>query len=295
MLFSWVGTSLMDKGANQPFLFPDDLLPLTPALEPSECSDQMWTEWIKEIHQRSDLAKGKTQSSLLRVMIKLHGARFLLLALLKLSSDSLGFVAPLVLKHLVEWLSLPLEPLSDKGLEVRETCCQGIDLIPSTLPTPPTSSPPQGEGLAARGASLWTRRRSHARPLMPPPGNHHITVQLAHGQVNPPAPLAHFSFLTLFTLQHWRRMQCELRAAIMCLLYRKALAISSLGGHKGGHEGGGGGGDEDVSTLMSVDAGRVVNIFVSCNEIWGLPFQLIIALVLLYLQVTLQHPEPLNP
>lgn len=41
----------------------------------------------------------------------------------------------------------------------------------------------------------------------------------------------------------------------------------------------------EVATLMSVDAGRVVNIMCSFHELWSLPLQMVIALYLLYLQV----------
>ena len=41
-----------------------------------------------------------------------------------------------------------------------------------------------------------------------------------------------------------------------------------------------------VQTLMSVDADRVVSAVASLHELWSLPLQIIIALVLLYTQVT---------
>jgi hypothetical protein len=44
-------------------------------------------------------------------------------------------------------------------------------------------------------------------------------------------------------------------------------------------------GSEVVVTLMSVDAGRVVNILGSFHELWSLPLQMLVALYLLYLQV----------
>ena len=237
MLFSWVGSSLMEKGAKQPILSSEDLLPLTPSLEPNECSGVMWREWNKEIHIRRS-HQGKGRRSLFRVIFSLHGGRFFLLALLKLSSDTLGFVAPLILKHLVEWLSLPLD-----------------DNWPPDRPMKACDFLPSGRlfGLVA-GLTL---------------GLSCLLRAIITSQYN------------------WRmgRMQCELRASIMCLLYRKSLSVSSSANSSSRDREDGGKGGEDVSTLMSVDAGRVVNLFVSCNEIWGLPFQLIIALVLLYLQV----------
>lgn len=115
-------------------------------------------------------------------------------------------------------------------------------------------------------------------------------------------------------------MQCQLRAGLMVTLYRKALVTksgstgstttSSTGSTdrmraravKGGAGKAGGRGSKqstaaadtaavaappvaDVSTLMSVDAGRVINLGISLHELWSLPAQIIIALYLLYLQV----------
>jgi len=40
-----------------------------------------------------------------------------------------------------------------------------------------------------------------------------------------------------------------------------------------------------VQTLMSVDADRVVTMVASLHELWSLPLQIVVALVLLYTQV----------
>ena len=42
---------------------------------------------------------------------------------------------------------------------------------------------------------------------------------------------------------------------------------------------------EDVATLMSVDTGRAVNLLLSFHELWSLPWQIGLALYLLYTQV----------
>eukprot|EP00983_Pelagomonas_calceolata_P090295 1157403-Pelagomonas_calceolata.AAC.1 len=42
----------------------------------------------------------------------------------------------------------------------------------------------------------------------------------------------------------------------------------------------------DVSTLMSVDTGQAGNILISLQELWSLPCQILVALCLLYTQVT---------
>ncbi|GIM00922.1 hypothetical protein Vretimale_5804, partial [Volvox reticuliferus] len=41
----------------------------------------------------------------------------------------------------------------------------------------------------------------------------------------------------------------------------------------------------DVSTLMSVDSGRAVNLLLSFHELWSLPMQMVLALYMLYMQV----------
>ena len=41
----------------------------------------------------------------------------------------------------------------------------------------------------------------------------------------------------------------------------------------------------EVATLMSVDAGRVINMLGAFHELWSLPMQTAVALYLLYLQV----------
>lgn len=45
----------------------------------------------------------------------------------------------------------------------------------------------------------------------------------------------------------------------------------------------------DVNTLMSVDTGRAVNLLLSFHELWSLPWQMALALYLLYTQVGYAH------
>lgn len=111
----------------------------------------------------------------------------------------------------------------------------------------------------------------------------------------------------------------------MCILYKKSLLIGpqsdgdqvlTIPGSKGTKRAGTGiaakaavaaqqkpangskqvavnsGATGEVATLMSVDAGRVVNLLVSFHELWSLPLQMAVALYLLYLQVSTQlEPE----
>uniref|UniRef100_A0A6Q2ZIN7 ATP-binding cassette sub-family B member 6 n=1 Tax=Esox lucius TaxID=8010 RepID=A0A6Q2ZIN7_ESOLU len=68
------------------------------------------------------------------------------------------------------------------------------------------------------------------------------------------------------------------RAALVTAVYRKALRVS--GGSLAARFTLG-----EVVNLMSTDADRVVGFFNSFHEVWSLPFQLSVALYLLYLQV----------
>lgn len=115
------------------------------------------------------------------------------------------------------------------------------------------------------------------------------------------------------------RINARLRAGLMCVIYKKVLlaptgavvrprrasAASPANGSGSARRGGGrsssaggagssakGGGSvsasapaADAQTLMSVDAGRLVNLALSFHELWSLPLQILLALYLLYTQV----------
>ncbi|GJP49406.1 hypothetical protein CLOM_g8620 [Closterium sp. NIES-68] len=74
------------------------------------------------------------------------------------------------------------------------------------------------------------------------------------------------------------RMGLKLRAAITTCVFAKVLAVSVA--QRGSFEGG------EVQTLMSVDADRLVNLVMSLHDLWGLPLQILVALLLLYWQVS---------
>ncbi|XP_051939169.1 ATP-binding cassette sub-family C member 10 isoform X2 [Hippocampus zosterae] len=67
------------------------------------------------------------------------------------------------------------------------------------------------------------------------------------------------------------------RAALVSAIYAKALRVGGAGLARLALG--------EVVNLMSADTDRVVNFFNSFHELWSLPFQLAIALYLLYLQV----------
>lgn len=72
-------------------------------------------------------------------------------------------------------------------------------------------------------------------------------------------------------------MALSARAALVSAIYGKALRVGGAGLARLALG--------EVVNLMSADTDRVVNFFNSFHELWSLPFQLAIALYLLYLQV----------
>ncbi|XP_061536277.1 ATP-binding cassette sub-family C member 10 isoform X4 [Phycodurus eques] len=82
----------------------------------------------------------------------------------------------------------------------------------------------------------------------------------------------------VFTFQV-SKVALSARAALVSAIYGKALRVGGAGlSHLTLGE---------VVNLMSTDTDRVVNFFNSFHELWSLPFQLALALYLLYLQVGL--------
>nr|XP_005155817.1 multidrug resistance-associated protein 7 isoform X1 [Danio rerio]XP_021329903.1 multidrug resistance-associated protein 7 isoform X1 [Danio rerio]XP_021335425.1 multidrug resistance-associated protein 7 isoform X1 [Danio rerio] len=73
------------------------------------------------------------------------------------------------------------------------------------------------------------------------------------------------------------KVALEARAAVISTIYCKALKVNapSLARFNMG----------EVVNFMSTDTDRVVNFFNSFHEVWSLPFQFVLALYLLYLQV----------
>ncbi|KAK9825002.1 hypothetical protein WJX81_008465 [Elliptochloris bilobata] len=73
------------------------------------------------------------------------------------------------------------------------------------------------------------------------------------------------------------RLACRLRAAITAAVFDKALLVG--GADAAAFDSG------SVQTLMSVDSDRIVALANSAHELWSLPLQILVALVLLYTQV----------
>ena len=73
------------------------------------------------------------------------------------------------------------------------------------------------------------------------------------------------------------RLGCQLRVGLTCTAYCKTLAlgVTDAAAFPSGQ----------VQTLASVDTDRVVGLCAGLHDLWSLPIQIIIALVLLYTQV----------
>lgn len=270
-------------------------------------------------------------------MVSTYSRPYLALAGFKLCNDALGLASPLLLKLLVEWLSEPhgtrpapppaprappFPPTPDPDYGQDYQGAGGAAAMEGGAAWLAVVS-----GRLAHGASQWASqvaaaRRPHANvhhsPPWPPaapapapmpwwwdsalvwellsPGGRYFGWTAA-------AALWAACLLRALIASHynWRlgRLNCQLRAALMCALYKKALMVSASAaaatapdpgrrsgkGAPGVGGGGSGGSKGEVATLMSVDAGRVVNILLSFHELWSLPLQIAVALYLLYLQV----------
>ncbi|XP_060667308.1 ABC transporter C family member 13 isoform X2 [Ziziphus jujuba] len=85
------------------------------------------------------------------------------------------------------------------------------------------------------------------------------------------------SFLDTQYSFHLAKLRLKLRSSIMTVIYQKCLCIN-LAERSKFTEG-------EIQTFMSVDADRTVNLCNSIHDLWSLPFQIGVALYLLYTQV----------
>ncbi|KAJ8755380.1 hypothetical protein K2173_019178 [Erythroxylum novogranatense] len=83
-------------------------------------------------------------------------------------------------------------------------------------------------------------------------------------------------FDTQYTF-HLAKLKLKLRSGIMTLIYHKCLCVSLAERSKFSQG--------EIQTFMSVDADRTINLCNSFHDMWSLPFQIGVALFLLYTQV----------
>ena len=73
------------------------------------------------------------------------------------------------------------------------------------------------------------------------------------------------------------KLGCQLRAGLTCTAHCKTLALGVV--DAAAFQSG------QIQTLASVDTDRVVGLCASLHELWSLPIQILVALILLYTQV----------
>ncbi|KAL0053237.1 hypothetical protein WJX82_002974 [Trebouxia sp. C0006] len=238
LVFYWVNP-LMARGSKRQ-LQASDLFQLPKALLPSTCSNRLWGVWADEQQAKTLLTAERghmVQPSLLKALSKAYGLPYLLLGIIKLVNDILNFAGPLLLNVLIRYLETPSEPFD---LDPHKAA-KGDHQRPWWLPQPDTLA----FGLCCAGLLGIT--------------------SLIKAVLN-----SHYSY-------QQGKISCQLRSAITCLVFKKALLINSVDMTLFS--------SGAVQTLMSVDADRVVNLCVSLHELWSLPAQIAIALYLLYTQV----------
>ncbi|CAI5473020.1 unnamed protein product [Closterium sp. Yama58-4] len=367
LTFSWVNP-LVALGARRQ-LSPGDLLPLPADVEPRVCGLLLWTKWEEERAagdavrasrgdgQTSDVRREPSQSdgdslidgpssrerrrrsaqrgapSLLRCLVAIFGAEYLLIGGIKLVNDALAFAGPLLLHQLVSVLDGPptltlhhesqsssthgthISSFTSSHLQLASsftfspfpTPFDRLSLVSRRLPVDPLivcikAGRPMHESHRAQVSAPTSRPHSALPPapsslhvpahspccqgLPRPPRRGGTALHVRSPSVPPPRsgvptlppPTASAAFLGAHYSYRLARMGLKLRAAIATCVFAKVLAVSAA--QRGSFEGG------EVQTLMSVDADRLVNLVMSLHDLWGLPLQILVALLLLYWQVS---------
>ncbi|KAK9831669.1 hypothetical protein WJX74_005261 [Apatococcus lobatus] len=258
--FNWVG-SLLASGSRKEQLDDTDLFELDHPLLPAVCCRNLFRAWRKE--QATD--EGNEQQGgqrlvppLLQSIAAVHGRKYLALGLVKLGSDALNFSGPLLLNALLHYLSqseTSRQPASELG-------SPSTDLHKGWLPVPIHIASSQPVRDVLQISQLPGSRE--------PRHGYGLVVAIA---------LATVLKAILDSQYSWgiARLGCQLRTGLTCTAYCKTLALglADASAFPSGQ----------VQTLASVDTDRVVGLCASLHDLWSLPVQIIIALVLLYAQV----------
>ncbi|KAL0039364.1 hypothetical protein WJX79_004967 [Trebouxia sp. C0005] len=237
LVFYWVNP-LMARGSKRQ-LQTSDLFQLPKALLPSTCSDRLWGIWADEQQAKTLLTAERGH------MVQPS----LLKALFK--AYGLPYLFLGIIKLVNDILNFAGPLLLNVLIRYLETPSEPFDLDPHK---------------AATG--------NHQRSWLPQPDS--LAFGLCCAGLLGITSLIKAVLNSRYSYQQGQ-ISCQLRSAITCLVFKKALLINivdmtlfSSGA---------------VQTLMSVDADRVVNLCVSLHELWSLPAQIAIALYLLYTQV----------
>ncbi|XP_058226625.1 ABC transporter C family member 13 [Rhododendron vialii] len=197
--------SVMEQGVIKQLDF-EDLLQLPNDMDPFSCLNMLLRCW--QTQQRNNCS----DPSFVKAIFSAYGWAYLRLGVLKVLNDCMGFVGPLLLNKLLQFL---------------QQGSQGLD-------------------------------------------GYILAISLGLTSILK-------SFLDTQYSFRLSKLKLKLRASIMTLIYQKCLRVT-LAERSKFSEG-------EIQTFMSIDADRTVNLFNSLHDIWSLPFQIGVALYLLYTQV----------
>ncbi|KAI7986989.1 ABC transporter C family member 13 [Camellia lanceoleosa] len=197
--------SVMEQGVIKQLDF-EDLLQLPNDMDPSSSLNTLLSSW--QTQQRNNCS----HPSFFRAIFTAYGWPYLRLGALKVLNDCMGFVGPLLLNQLLQFLQ------------------QGSQHLDGYI----------------------------------------LAISLGLTSVLK-------SFLDTQYTFHLSKLKLKMRSSIMTVIYRKCLCVS-LAERSKFSEG-------EIQTFMSIDADRTVNLFNSLHDMWSLPFQIGVALFLLYTQV----------
>jgi ATP-binding cassette subfamily C (CFTR/MRP) protein 10 len=246
--FNWIAP-LLRLGFTLPQLHQHHLPPLPPQAASDVCGDALWQAWEREIDAEN---RSGMSPSLLRALFHTFGWPFLALGGLKFINDALNFAGPVLLNGLLQYLDSNSTQNRGSGTAGAATTAGFFSLLPPPL--------------------LRTTSNSTDAVLDP------TSTIFGAGCA---ALLALTFFLKAFLNAQFSYRQgvisAQVRAALTSLCFRQSLVLSQSQVSTVG--------TGRIQTLMSVDADKVLGLFIGFHELWSLPFQICIALYLLYLQV----------
>jgi ATP-binding cassette subfamily C (CFTR/MRP) protein 10 len=258
--FSWL-SRLLKLGFTLPQLQQHHLPPLPPQAASDVCGDALWKAWEREI----DAARisGDGDPSLIRALFHSFVWNFLALGGLKFINDALNFAGPVLLNGLLRYL----DASSTANAVASETAVL-LPFMPATSTAPIASSP--------------TTTKPHLG-VFPIITRYYPTLDPASdtfGAVFAALLALTFFFKAFLNAQFSYRqgvLSSQVRAALTSLCFRQSLSLSTCQVSTVG--------TGRIQTLMSVDADKVLGLFIGFHELWSLPTQIGLALYLLSTQV----------
>jgi len=254
--FNWI-SPLLQLGFTQPQLQQHHLPPLPPQTASDVCGDALWQAWEREINAAR--ISGRSPS-LIRALFHPFGWNFLALGGFKFVNDALNFAGPVLLNGLLRYL--------DASSTANAAASETAVLLPLTPPTTALASSQTTTkhfGLPSIITSYY--------PILDPRSD-------IFGAGSAALLALTFFFKAFLNAQFSYRqgvISSQVRAALTSLCFRQSLSLSASQVSTVG--------SGRIQTLMSVDADKVLGLFIGFHELWSLPFQIGLALYLLYVQV----------